>query len=177
MNGSAPESETPYAMRRRKFLMCACGIVAAPLAMVIGYPLAASLVGTIYRQSKLQFSKASGFASAPQGQPVKLNFTDVETDAYLRTETSEAVWVIKHSPAKATVFSPVCPHMGCRSNWNPEMKKFICPCHGSIFSITGAVEGGPAPRAMDTLSHKIENGVLYVQWERFETGVAKKIRI
>ena len=177
MNGSTPESETPEAMRRRRFLICACGILTAPLAVAIGYPLAASLVGTIYRESKLQFSKAPGFAAAPEGQPIQLTFTDVETDAYLRTVTSEAVWVIKHSLTEATVFSPVCPHMGCRSNCNPAMKKFVCPCHGSIFSITGQVEGGPSPRALDTLSHKIENGALYVQWERFETGVAKKIRV
>jgi Rieske Fe-S protein len=177
MNEATPESETPEAMRRRKFLMCACGIVAAPLAVAVGYPLAASLVGTIYRQSKLQFSKAPGFDSAPQGQPIKLNFPYVKTDAYLRTATSEDVWVIKQSPSEATVFSPICPHMGCRTDWHPELKKFICPCHNSIFSITGKVEGGPSPRALDTLSHKIENGALYVQWEQFETGVAKKIRI
>jgi Rieske Fe-S protein len=164
-------------MGRRKFLVCACGILAAPLAVAVGYPLVASLVGPIYRESKLQFSKAPGFADAPQGQPIQLTFTDVETDAYLRTETGGAVWVIKHSPTEATVFSPICPHMGCRSNWHPELKKFICPCHNSIFSITGKVEGGPSPRALDTLSHKIEGGALYVQWERFETGIAKKIRI
>lgn len=177
MNGSIPGSETPEEMGRRKFLVCACGIVAAPLAVAIGYPLAASLVGTIYRQSKLKFSKAPGFASAPEGQPIKLNFTDVETDAYMRTVTGEDVWVIKHGPAEATVFSPVCPHMGCRYNWQAESKQFICPCHGSIFSITGKVEGGPSSRALDTLTHKIENGALYVEWERFETGIAKKIRI
>ena len=77
MNGSTPESETPEDMGRRKFLMCACGILSAPLAVAIGYPLAASLVGTIYHQSKLQFSKTPGFDNAPQGQPIKLNFTDV----------------------------------------------------------------------------------------------------
>jgi menaquinol-cytochrome c reductase iron-sulfur subunit len=177
MSDATPESETPEEMGRRKFLVCACGILVAPLAVAVGYPLVASLVGPIYRESKLQFSKAPGFADAPQGQPIKLNFTDVETDAYLHTEKSQEVWVIKHSPTEATVFSPVCPHMGCHSNWNGESKKFICPCHGSIFSITGKVEGGPSPRALDTLSHKIENGALYVQWEQFQTGVAKKVRI
>jgi Rieske Fe-S protein len=177
MNNASPEPETPEEMGRRKFLARACGILVAPLAVVIGYPLAASLLGTIYRKSKLQFLKTPGFASAPQGQPIKLNFTYVETDAYLRTQTSEEVWVIKHGPSDATVFTPICPHMGCRSNWNPESKKFICPCHGSVFSITGKVEGGPSPRALDTLSHKIEDGALYVEWERFETGIAKKVRI
>ena len=67
--------------------------------------------------------------------------------------------------------------MGCRYNWHPELKKFICPCHDSVFSITGKVEGGPSPRSLDTLPHKIENGALYVQWEQFETGLAKKVRI
>lgn len=177
MNGWTPDSVTPEEMGRRKFLVRACGIVAAPLAVVIGYPLVASLVGTIYRRSKLLFSKTSGFSNAPQGQPIKLNFPYVETDAYLRTETSEEVWVIKQSPSEATVFSPICPHMGCRTDWHPGLKKFICPCHNSIFSITGKVESGPSPRALDTLSHKIENGALYVQWEHFETGTAKKIRI
>jgi menaquinol-cytochrome c reductase iron-sulfur subunit len=177
MNDSSPESETPEAMRRRKFLMRACSIVAAPLAVAIGYPLAASLVGTIYRQSKLQFSKAPGFDSAPEGQPIKLNFTDVETDAYMRTVTGEDVWVIKHGPAEATVFSPVCPHMGCRYNWQAESKQFICPCHGSVFSPAGKVLGGPSPRSLDTLPHKIENGALYVQWEQFQTGLAKKVRV
>ena len=177
MNGSTAETETPEEMGRRKFLACACGVLAAPLAVVIGYPLAAALVGTIYRQSKLQFSKAPGFDSAPQGQPIKLNFAYVETDAYLRMETGEEVWVIKQSPAEATVFSPVCPHMGCRYNWQPESKKFICPCHNSVFSQTGKLESGPSPRSLDTLPHKIENGALYVQWEQFQTGVAKKVRI
>ena len=39
-------------------------------------------------QSKLRFLKTAGFSSAPEGQPSKLNFTYVETDAYLRTATT-----------------------------------------------------------------------------------------
>jgi menaquinol-cytochrome c reductase iron-sulfur subunit len=177
MNSASPQPETPEEMGRRKFLACACGILAAPLAVVIGYPLVASLVGTIYRKSKLQFSKTPGFSSAPEGQPIKLNFTYVETDAYLRTQTSQDVWVIKLAPSKATVFSPICPHMGCRTDWNPELKKFVCPCHNSVFSITGKVLGGPSPRPLDELTHKIEDGALSVQWEQFKTGISEKVRI
>jgi Rieske Fe-S protein len=67
--------------------------------------------------------------------------------------------------------------LGCRTNWHPELQKFICPCHNSIFSITGKVLGGPSPRPLDTLSHKVEEGTLYVQWEQFETGIPEKVRI
>jgi hypothetical protein len=36
MNGSTAGSETPGELGRRKFLARACGILAAPLAVVIG---------------------------------------------------------------------------------------------------------------------------------------------
>jgi Rieske Fe-S protein len=39
------------------------------------------------------------------------------------------------------------------------------------------VISGPAPRPLDTLSHKIENGKLYVEWERFRVGVSGKVRV
>jgi len=177
MNDSTVEPETPAELGRRKFLARASGILAASLAVVIGTPLVASLVGTIYRRSKLLFSKTPGFPSAPEGQPTKLRFTELTTDAYLQTETSEEVWVIKHAPAEATVFSSICPHLGCGYNWHAGLEKFICPCHNSVFSIAGKVESGPSPRPLDTLSHKIEDGELSVQWERFETGIPQKIRI
>lgn len=45
--------------------------------------------------------------------------------------------------------SATCTHLGCtvaRSGG-----RFECPCHGSKFSATGAVEAGPAPRALPWL--------------------------
>ncbi len=39
----------------------------------------------------------------------------------------------------------------------------------------GKVLGGPSPRPLDTLPHKIQNGVLFVKWERFKIGVRQEI--
>lgn len=177
MNAANPESSSPEEVSRRRFLTRAIGILTVPVAAILGYPLVASLVGTIYRKSKLTFSKTPGFPGAPQGQPIELSFNYVKTDAYLRIQTTEQVWVVKHAPAHATVFSPICPHMGCRYDWHPKLQKFICPCHGSVFSVMGKVLGGPAPRPLDTLPHKIEDDTLYVEWERFEPGIPEKVRI
>jgi rhodanese-related sulfurtransferase len=77
MNGSTAESETPEEMGRRQFLACACGTQAAPLAVVIGYSLAASLVGPIYRKFKLQVSKTPRFSSA---QAIGLEGVDKRID-------------------------------------------------------------------------------------------------
>jgi cytochrome b6-f complex iron-sulfur subunit len=38
-----------------------------------------------------------------------------------------------------------CTHMGCIPNYDPQSLSFLCPCHGSIFTMEGDVVKGPAP--------------------------------
>ncbi len=42
-----------------------------------------------------------------------------------------------------------CTHLGCAVPWVVEHKQFECPCHASVFDITGNVIKSPAPRALD----------------------------
>ena len=85
--------------------------------------------------------------------------------------------MVKETSGNIKVFSPICTHLGCHYNWDAQRGQFVCPCHGSIFTPEGKVVGGPAPRPLDTLPWKVEKGVLYVRWERFEPGVAQKVQI
>ncbi len=55
-----------------------------------------------------------------------------------------------------------CTHLGCSVEWNKEKKEFICPCHHSMFSLTGDVENPPATRALSIYPLKIENGTVKV---------------
>ena len=41
----------------------------------------------------------------------------------------------------------VCTHLGCTPRH--EADAFVCPCHGSRFSLEGQVVSGPATRALD----------------------------
>ena len=55
-----------------------------------------------------------------------------------------------------------CTHLGCSINWEDSKKRFICPCHSSVFAINGNVENPPAPTALDYFPIKIENGIVKV---------------
>ncbi|MCJ7498521.1 MAG: ubiquinol-cytochrome c reductase iron-sulfur subunit, partial [candidate division Zixibacteria bacterium] len=111
------------------------------------------------------------------GKPVRLNFSTQTEDAYLYQTAVSSVWVIKNSSSEVTVYSPVCPHLGCYYNWNPQNEHFECPCHNSVFSISGKVLAGPSPRQLDTLSSRIENGTLFVRWEQFKAGIPEKVPV
>jgi len=65
--------------------------------------------------------------------------------------------------------SSTCSHLGCTVPWNEATRTFPCPCHSSLFDITGDVKGPPASRALDLFPVTIEGGILEV-----DTG--KRIR-
>lgn len=64
--------------------------------------------------------------------------------------------------------SAVCTHLGCTAQWKasgiPDHPEGViaCPCHGSIFSKTGDVISGPAPRALDRFKMYLEQDKLVV---------------
>ncbi len=55
-----------------------------------------------------------------------------------------------------------CTHLGCTVPWNDDDKKFECPCHASVFDISGNVLKSPASRALDLHPLTIEGGMVKV---------------
>ena len=72
-----------------------------------------------------------------------------------RYRDSHAFWVVRQAHAgvdQLVVLSAVCTHLGCLTTWQPGQPRFRCPCHGSVFSLTGIPIAGPAPRPLDRLA-------------------------
>lgn len=160
---------------RRGFLRLATGIVSAIVSLLLGIPFVVALIASTYRKGRSPYARAGEVGLLPKEQPVGLRFQFQSTDAFLRQTEAHEAWVVKHSDSDLTVFSPICTHLGCHYDWVASANEFICPCHNSVFSITGKVIAGPAPRPLDTLPYRIENGILYVKWERFQAGIPEKI--
>jgi cytochrome b6-f complex iron-sulfur subunit len=55
-----------------------------------------------------------------------------------------------------------CVHLGCTVPWNETQHKFMCPCHGSVYTITGQNVAGPAPRPLDQMEIQIKGDDIYV---------------
>lgn len=172
-NLSACQSTTT----RRTFLKVFIGVLTFLMGLALGIPLVGSLLGSRRQTARHAWSEVAEVSSLPDDQPVRLNFSSRTEDAYQRRPMTHSVWVIKHSQSDITVFSPICPHLGCYYNWDRQSGRFECPCHLSIFSVDGRVLSGPAPRPLDTLPAKIEGGVLFTVWERFKVGIPQKLTV
>lgn len=159
---------------RQEFMKFSVAVLATLSGIVMGIPLISALIGPAIQKSKQHFAKVAKVASLNTGIPEDLNFADVAEDAFIKSTNLHSVWAIKNSDSDVTVYSPICPHLGCRYTWQADSEHFVCPCHGSVFSKDGKVLGGPAPRPLDTLPTKIENGDLYVEWEMFKEGIPQK---
>ena len=66
------------------------------------------------------------------------------------------------------IFSPICPHLGCRYSWVDAQNKFICPCHGSEFNNDGSHLAGPAPRGLDPLPLRDSAGKAELTWIEYK---------
>ncbi|MFZ5826012.1 MAG: ubiquinol-cytochrome c reductase iron-sulfur subunit [Bacillota bacterium] len=49
-----------------------------------------------------------------------------------------------------------CVHLGCTVPYNEAAGKFLCPCHASVYEISGQNIAGPAPRPLDMMEIKVE---------------------
>ena len=176
------------------------GLIGLGLAIPIVGSLIPSGGGAKGHWSPLTADELKSLQAATE-KPVKLEFTLKSKDSYLpEQEGGEYVWGVKVDPEKFAkmrpdlpkalpfsdgtydvvnmnfvIFSPICPHLGCRPVWADDAKRFQCPCHGSQFGPDGEHLAGPAPRGMDPLPLQEKSGTASIMWIRYEASVPDRI--
>ena len=168
-----PEIVTPPVPRRRFFqwvIRAAMGIIGTGLAV----PLVGYVISPAFKRRESSWVDVGSQDEVPLGEPAQLDYVATIHDGYVETKSQKAIWAVKQPDGEVTVFSPMCTHLGCGYTWDRAEKKFKCPCHGSVFDLSGQVLGGPAPRPLDRLPSKIENGRLLVTYKEFKAGVREQ---
>jgi Rieske Fe-S protein len=145
-------------------------VVAAPAVAYVAYPLGHATVS-----GADGFVKVGKLDSFKPGQPTKVDVFADKRDAWNRIVKMKvgSAWIMRDGD-KLRAYSTVCPHLGCAVDYEGDTTKFKCPCHKSVFSTDGKVEGGPAPRPMDELEVEEKDGVVSLRYRRFRQGIADK---
>jgi cytochrome b6-f complex iron-sulfur subunit len=64
--------------------------------------------------------------------------------------------VTQPSKGQFKAMSAICTHMGCTVA--PKNGTLDCPCHGSVYDLTGAVKKGPAPTSLPSVQVSVSGG-------------------
>lgn len=68
-------------------------------------------------------------------------------------------WLVRTKEGMFALYNS-CTHLECLFSWDQVNNIFICPCHGSEFSLTGEILRGPATKGLNRFSMQVvgENG-------------------
>ena len=70
-----------------------------------------------------------------------------------------------------------CTHMGCIPNYSETEAQYLCPCHGSIFTLDGDVVRGPAPVPLYRASLLVNRrGAVEIDVSQVENDPARRQR-
>lgn len=84
--------------------------------------------------------RAEGHATKAEAIPVE----DVKPgEGKVLEINGDQVAVYRDDHGELYAVSPVCTHLGCIVEWNPEERTWDCPCHGSRYEPDGTVINGP----------------------------------
>ena len=120
------------------------------------------------QNSELTVGPVDRYASLPSGQVSEVAGVP-------------GIWITRINN-RIVAFEGTCTHLGCRVSWARDDERFRCPCHGSSFAADGTNLDGPAPRALERLAIRVQDGQLVIdrsrrfrkergEWERSDSYV------
>ena len=69
--------------------------------------------------------------------------------AYVRTRNPALDTEPEDQYNRWIALSNRCAHLGCPVRWVAPAQRFVCPCHGGVYTLRGEVAGGPPVRPLD----------------------------
>jgi menaquinol-cytochrome c reductase iron-sulfur subunit len=160
---------------RRSFLGVIAGLIGAGISAVLGVTIGRFAVAPAFSSAGADTAKGwtdvGPLAEIEEGKLVKKSVIVSQDAGWGQFNSQKAIWVIRKGD-QVTIFTAVCPHLGCTVNAKNEV--FICACHDSKWDVAGNAMGGPTPRGLDSLEHKVEGDVLKVRYQDFKQGITQK---
>ena len=146
---------------RRSFLsLLPFGVLAGVLASISG--AAFRFLRPRLSAPSEQWLDVASLSELSGRQPLAKKIVGEQISGWAVTTEEHHVFVLPDKNNQ--VLSTICPHAGCEVAWEQAANRFPCPCHESYFAADGSRISGPAPRGLDALPARVEDGKLQVQY-------------
>lgn len=158
-------SENQHKVSRRQFLNYTLTGVGGFMAAGFTLPLVRFALDPALKKGTESEMVAVTQVSQLSADPQRFDFKIDQVDAWYESEVSRSAWIYVED-GNIIALSPVCTHLGCTVDWDPEesgQNRFFCPCHGGIFEKDGEnVKRTPPTEPLYVYDHEVRDGTLYL---------------
>ncbi|HEY6537741.1 MAG TPA: ubiquinol-cytochrome c reductase iron-sulfur subunit [Candidatus Dormibacteraeota bacterium] len=165
MADTGPDSAAKRVSRRR-FMILTINGVGAGTALLIGAPIVGSVLSPVFAKRKTPWVMVADISQVAVGVPTAYVVNLPIDEGWTVPPVPRTVYVVKlnlSGQVELLTLSNVCTHMQCDVHWDINLKQFLCPCHGGLYSITGVNIGGPPPWPLFRYEHKLVGSTLYIR--------------
>ena len=127
---------------RRNFFGKAIAAIAGFIALGLSVPILGYTILPALRKREEPWSEVGPVAQLETNQPKELDVVRSVSSGWMKSASVKSVWAFRKPEGDVVVYSPICTHVGCGYHWDDQEKKFLCPCHNSVFDLKGQVLGG-----------------------------------
>lgn len=149
-------------VKRRTFLGGAIAVIYGAITAAVVAP-ALGFVGAplLKKKEDGHWLAVADLDELADGETKSVNYTVRVKDGYMEAKRSYSLYL--HRKGNEVMgFDPSCPHLGCRVDFKASKDRYICPCHGGVFSNTGELVSGPPPHGLNKLTTKVEDGRIWL---------------
>jgi menaquinol-cytochrome c reductase iron-sulfur subunit len=138
------------------------GIINLGVAAALAGPVAGFVAGPLFRRKQRgTWVPVLADADLIEGATQSVTYTLDVQDGYMTSPRRYSAFVMRQN-GKVTALDPSCPHLGCHVEFKERKQRFICPCHGGVFSADGERVSGPPPRGLSRIAAKVEDGRIWL---------------
>ena len=157
------DQPTATSLGRRTFLVRAIAAIHATMAATVAFLLGATILAPSFTRRDEAWLHAAALDALPENQPVPVTLRVTRSDGYSQVVDRTVVYLVRTGEDDVRALQSTCTHLGCRTSYDRKTKRILCPCHGGVFDLNGAVLEGPPPAPLPTLSTRVQDGQVLVQ--------------
>ena len=147
---------------RRSFLVRTIVAVHTAIGAALTFVVGGAVLGPSFVSRRSSWLRATAVGDLSHDGPTPVTLRIIRQDGYRQVVERRVVYVSRTSGG-VRVLDSSCTHLGCRTRYDAETDRFLCPCHGGAYDAEGQVVAGPPPAPLRRIEARIEDGHVVVQ--------------
>ena len=150
------------AVGRRSFLVRAIAAIHGAIGATLTFILGSAVLAPAFTRQEDTWLRAVPLAALSEGEPRPVTLRVTRQDGFTQVIDRSVVYLVRRGDQVRAMHS-TCTHLGCRTSYDPDVRRILCPCHGGVYDLEGQVVAGPPPAPLRALPTRVENGQVLVQ--------------